>query len=66
MHEEDAGAEQSPHMQPAESMAPDVSGKSLLDLLNEPESDVAAGVRELLRQRTHREDQLSSWSSFLG
>lgn len=65
MHEQDSREEPLPALEPSESVAADVTGKTLLELLNEPESDLAESVRQLLAQRTYRQDAVASWSSFL-
>lgn len=65
MHEHDPREEPRPELEQSESVAADVSGKTLLELLNEPESDLAESVRQLLMQRTYRQDAVAGWQSFL-
>ncbi|RSM72732.1 hypothetical protein DMB66_04970 [Actinoplanes sp. ATCC 53533] len=65
MHEPDSSEEPPSELEAAESVAADVSSSPMLELLNEPESDLAESVRQLLAQRTYRQDAVASWSSFL-
>jgi hypothetical protein len=51
-------------LEESESVAVDVSGKTLLELLNEPESDVAKSVQQLLEQRSYRPDVVAGWNSY--
>jgi hypothetical protein len=65
VHEQGPQEEPHPPLEPSESLAPDVTGKSLLELLHEPGSGLVDSVRQLLDERTWREDAVNSWSSFL-
>jgi hypothetical protein len=64
VHNPDSREEPPPELEPSESVVPDVSGKSLLELLNEPESDLAKSVRQLLEQRSYRQDVVAGWNSY--
>jgi hypothetical protein len=64
VHEEDSREEPLPELESSESVVPDVTGKSLLELLNEPDSDVAESVRVLLAQRSYRPDVVAGWNSY--
>ncbi|MEV6347539.1 hypothetical protein [Actinoplanes sp. NPDC051851] len=52
-----------PELETSESAAADVSGRTLLELLHDPDSEVAASVQRLLAEREHRHDVVAGWNS---
>lgn len=65
MPEQGPREEPLPPLEPSESIAADVTGKSLLELLNERNPGLAESVRQLLAERSWRQDAVNSWSSYL-
>lgn len=58
-------AEPSAELEAAEAVAPDVTGRSLLELLHEPGSELAESVRKLVTEADYRQATVSSFGSFL-
>ncbi len=52
-------------MEEAEAVAVDVTGRSMLDLLHEPGSEVAESMRKLVNEVQYRQATVSSFGSFL-
>ncbi|MET0416278.1 MAG: hypothetical protein ABW022_09680 [Actinoplanes sp.] len=52
-------------MEAEEAVAAEVTDRSLLELLQEPESEVAASMRKLLSEVNYRQATISSFGSFL-
>ena len=58
-------AKPSGELNDAEAVAPDVTGRSLLELFHEPGSELAESIRKLVTEVDHRQAAFSSFSSFL-
>jgi hypothetical protein len=65
MHDQDSREDPPPEMAPAESLTADATGKTLLDLLDQPGSDLAEAVRQLVTDHEYRQDTVNNWGSFL-
>jgi hypothetical protein len=52
-------------MEPAVAIAADVSGRSLLELLHEPGSELAESMRKLVAERDNQQATMSSFANFV-
>jgi hypothetical protein len=65
VHQQSAPLPQEPPdpMDPAEAFAADVSDRSLLELLQEPGSELSESIRRLLAERKNRQTTMSSFAN---
>ncbi|GLY03880.1 hypothetical protein [Actinoplanes sp. NBRC 101535] len=64
MHEQATPEEPFPELDSSESAAADVTGRTLLELLHTPDSDLAKSIAAIVAEHRDRPSVVAGWNSF--